>query len=89
VPEALLALSVTVTPKANGVPWKESGVVVAALVVDTVATGMTGPPLAPEVAANWAPPVAEPPGATPASAGMKPGALGGTGLTFQENDQFE
>jgi hypothetical protein len=50
---------------------------------------MVEAPLAPDVAANWAPPVAVPPTATPASAGMKPAALGGTGLKFQENDQLE
>jgi hypothetical protein len=42
----------------------------------------------PDVAANWAPPVAVPPGAMPASAGTKPAALGGMGLKLQVNDQL-
>jgi hypothetical protein len=81
-------LSVIVTPKLKGVPRKESGSVVAELVVGTAATGMVPPPAVPEAAANCAPPVAVPEGAAPESAGTKPAALGGTGLYSQENDRL-
>jgi hypothetical protein len=49
---------------------------------------MVGPPLEPDWAANWAPPVAVPPGATPESAGTKPAAFVAMGVKFQENDQL-